>query len=322
MRRGALLILLFFICGCGVSTVSNPVPNNLNIKNGNFSGAAVGAFVNGLVNLSSFQTSSGKNLAVVLWYVSWTDLFPTADADTVYANGSVPLITWEPWITNPAGTLEAIAAGSYEAYVRSFLSAAKAWGKPVFLRFAHEMNGNWYPWDGAHNGGAGGPAKYIKAWRYIYNVRQAVGADNVYLVWCPNNTNQPGDACNQAAAYYPGDQYVDWVGMDGYNWGYSDWQSFDGLFNNIYSTLTALTQKPLMIGEFSSAEQGGSKAAWISDALQKIRSTGYSRIKLFCWFNIDKTPNNERDWRVSSSSSAEAAFKNSLQNSYFLDRII
>ena len=319
MRRGALLILLFFICGCGATTVSNPVPdNNLKIKNGNFSGAAVGAFVNGLGNLSSFQASSGKNLAVALWYVSWTDLFPTADADAVYANGSIPLITWEPWITNPAGTLEAIASGSYEAYVRSFLLAAKAWGKPVFLRFAHEMNGNWYPWDGEHNGGVGGgPDKYKKAWLYIYNVRQAVGADNVYLVWCPNNTNQPGDAWNTIAAYYPGDQYVDWVGMDGYNWGYTSWQSFDAVFGSLYQTLTFLTQKPLMIGEFSAAEQGGNKSAWITDALLKISST-YGRVKIFCWFNINK----ERDWRTCSSPSAEAAFRNSLQNSYFLDRII
>jgi hypothetical protein len=284
-------------------------------------GVAIGAFVNGLDKLAAFQSASGKNLAVVLWYLSWTDAFPAVDADRVCANGSLPLITWEPWITDQAGTLDAIAAGSYEAYVRSFLLAAKDWGKPVFLRFAHEMNGNWYPWDGAHNGGAGGPAKYIKAWRYIYNVREAVGASNVYLVWCPNNTNQPGDAWNNIAAYYPGDQYVDWLGMDGYNWGYSGWQSFDALFSNIYSTLTGLTAKPLMIGEFSSAEQGGDKAGWICDALQKIRSN-YPRIKMFCWFNINKESYNERDWRIDSSASAEAAFKNSLQNSYFLSTIL
>ncbi len=284
---------------------------------GNYAGCAVGAFINGLSNLPSFQTSIGQNLAVVHWYVAWPGAFPAADAETVHANGSVPLITWEPWITDAAGTLDAIAGGKYEAYVRSFFLAAKAWGKPLFLRFAHEMNGNWYPWDGEHNGGAAGAEKYKNAWHYIYNVRKSTGAENVFLVWCPNNASLPGDPWNDFAVYYPGDQYVDWVGLDGYNWGYSGWQSFDEIFSGAYRQLTALTARPLMIGEFASAEQGGDKAAWIAEALNKIDST-YTGVKLFCWFNIDK----ERDWRLGSSDSAEAAFRNSLQNISFLARIL
>jgi beta-mannanase len=290
------------------------------IKTGNFSGAAVGAFVNGLSNLPSFQTAINKNLAVVLWYVPWPNPFPATDADTVNANGSVPLITWEPWITDAAGTLEAIAAGSYEAYVRSFFLAAKTWGKPLFLRFAHEMNGNWYPWDGEHNKNEGEGEevgeRFKKAWRYIYNVRQSVGADNVYLVWCPNNDNQPGETWNTPAAYYPGDQYVDWVGLDGYNWGGSEWESFDAVFGAAYAALTGLTAKPLMIGEFAAAEQGGDKAAWITDAFNQILSS-YPRIKMFCWFNLNK----ERDWRIDSSAAAAAALRNVLQSAAFLDKI-
>jgi mannan endo-1,4-beta-mannosidase len=311
-----LFVLLLFLCGCETLPVSrSAIPDR--VKAGNYTGTAIGAYVDGLGNLAAFQASIGKNLAVVLWYVPWTEPFPAADAATVNANGSVPLITWEPAIAGHAGTLEAIAAGSYEAYVRSFLQAAKDWGRPVLLRFAHEMNGNWYPWDGVHNGGTEGAARYKRAWKYIYNVRESVGAGNVSLVWCPNNTDQPGDLWNNLAAYFPGDQYVDWVGMDGYNWGGTAWQSFDAVFSDAYSVLTALSAKPLMIGEFACAEEGGDKAAWISDAFLKMR-TGYPRVKLFCWFNINK----ERDWRTNSSASAEAAFKNSLQNSYFLDTIL
>ncbi|MBN3033694.1 MAG: hypothetical protein JW873_06330 [Candidatus Saganbacteria bacterium] len=281
-----------------------------------FSGCAVGAYVNGLANLPAFQAVIGKKLAVILWYVHWPEPFPLAEVETADRNCSVPLITWEPWVTDAAGTLEAIAAGSYEAYVRSFFLAAKSWGKPLFLRFAHEMNGNWYPWDGAHNGGAEGGARYKKAWKYIYNVRQAVGADNVFLVWCPNNAGLPDEPWNDFAAYYPGDRYVDWGGLDGYNWGYSSWQSFDAIFGGAYRTLTALTGKPLMIGEFASAGPGGDKAAWITDALQKMIST-YPRIKVFCWFNINK----ERDWRIDSSPAAAQAMKNALQSALFLAKI-
>jgi len=284
---------------------------------GDFSGCGIGAFVNGMENLSSFESMAGQKLAVVLWYVPFSDPFPTAEANLVDANGSIPHITWEPWITDSPGTLEAIASGSHEAYIRGFIQAAKDWGKPLFLRFAHEMNGNWYPWDGFNNGQTAGPAKYKQAWIYIYNIREEIGAENVNLVWCPNNTNQPNETWNDISNYFPGDQYVDWVGMDGYNWGCGSWQTFDQVFQSAYQSLAALTDKPIMIGEFGSAEQDGNKAAWIADAFLKIKNN-YPRIKVVCWFNINK----ERDWRIESSASSEAAFKSSVSDSYFIRSLL
>jgi beta-mannanase len=311
------LIPLLFLLGCGSFNLIGNGAQNGEIS-GDFSGCAVGAFVNGMENIPSFEALIGKKLAVVLWYVHWQDPFPSAEADSVSSNGSIPLITWEPWITHPLGTLEAIASGSYEAYAKEFLLAAKAWGKPLFLRFAHEMNGNWYPWDGWHNGAAtSGPTVYKRAWIYIYNLRQELSANNVNLVWCPNNHSQPAEAWNDISDYYPGDQYVDWIGMDGYNWGYTEWQTFDSIFGGIYSQLTQLTSKPLMISEFASAtSETNSKPTWITDTFDKIESQ-YPSIKLFCWFNINK----ERDWRVDSSSDSATAFKNALQKPYFLGKI-
>src|SRR3989338_3279328 len=310
MRLVLFLLLVLLLSGCGASSVIQKI----DYMSGDFTGCAVGAYVNGVANLPGFQTLIGKNLAVVLSYVHWQDPFPSAEADIVAANHSIPLITWEPWITDEAGNLNAISTGYYESYVREFIQAAKDWGKPLFLRFAHEMNGNWYPWDGLHNGQD--PGKYKQAWIYIYSVREELAADNVYLVWSPNNANMPEADWNVLSAYYPGDQYVDWIGMDGYNWGYADWGSFESVFGDVYQTLAALTDKPLMIGEFASAEQGGSKAGWITDALAKIKAE-YPRIKIFCWFNIDK----ERDWRVTSSATAETSFNQALQDGYFLDKI-
>lgn len=268
-------------------------------------------------NIGAFETLAGKKMAVILWYVHWSDPFPKTPAEQVSANNSIPLITWEPWITNEAGTLLSIASGSYESYVREFFLAAKAWGGTILLRFGHEMNGNWYPWDGAHNGGSTGPDKYKQAWLYIYSVRKAVGADNVKLVWCPNNSDLPAESWNAAVNYYPGDAYVDWLGMDGYNWGRERWQSFDEVFADIYGKLTLLSSKPLMIGEFASGtNEADDKGAWITDAFEKIRTT-YPRVKLFCWFNINK----ERDWRVDSPPAAAAAFKLALQNDWFLGKM-
>ena len=283
---------------------------------GNFTGCATGAYVNGLENLASFESLSGKKLAVVSIYIHWPNAFPSSEVDQIYANGSIPLLTWEPWIANQSGTLESIAAGSYESYVRDFMQAAKNWQKPLLLRFAHEMNGNWYPWDGFHNGAAAGPAAYKRAWQYIYNVRADLQATNIKLVWCVNNTNVPSDSWNNIAAYFPGDGYVDWLGIDGYNWGYDDWQSFHQAFSAGYAQLTALSNKPLMVGEFAAAEQGGDKAAWITAALADLENS-FPRVKLFCWFNINK----ERDWRIDSSASAAAAYRDALQKAYFSDKI-
>jgi beta-mannanase len=284
---------------------------------GDLAGCGLGAFVNGMRNLPVFQTMIGKKLAVVLWYVHWQEPFPVSEADVVYNNGSIPLITWEPWVSHPSGTLTAIAAGEYDNYVREFMRAARDWGKPLFLRLGHEMNGNWYPWDGFHNGGESGPEKYRQAWLYIYNVREELKAENVNLVWCPNNINVPNAAWNNIAAYYPGDQSVDWVGMDGYNWGFADWQSFRSVFNEGYRSLAALTDKPIMIGEFASSEQGGDKAAWIKEAIFNIKND-FPRIKLVCWFNINK----ERDWRLDSSIDPNKVFQAAIGDRYFIENLL
>lgn len=278
----------------------------------NFPGCAVGAFVNGLENLENFQKQIMKKLALVLIYTHWTDPFPLAEVEKIYQNGSIPLLTWEPWITDPAGALDAISRGKYEAYVRDFIQALKDWGKPIFLRFAHEMNGNWYPWDGDHNGKKQGPEKYKQAWCYMYNVKEQLGAANAQLVWSPNNYSKPMELWNDLKNYYPGDQYVDWLGMDGYNWGGGSWYCFDLVLGNTYAQLTALTSKPIMIGEFGCAANGGSKAAWIKEALHRIK-TVYPQIKAFCWFNVDK----ERDWRID-----ETAFRQAIADRYFVEKML
>jgi hypothetical protein len=276
-------------------------------------GCALGAFPNGILNLANIQSRIGKKLAVVLIYSHWLDEFPLDEVKAIAKNGSVVLITWEPWVTHPLGTLNAISTGVFADYVTKFIQAAKDFNQPILLRFAHEMNGNWYPWDGAHNKGS----SYLEAWRYIYNVREEIGATNVKLVWSPNNFDIPNEEWNKIAAYYPGDEYVDWLGIDGYNWGYDKWQSFDEVFGQAYQELVKLSTKPIMIGEFASAEQGGSKSDWLLDAFTKLEQK-YPQIKLCCWFDINK----ERDWRLDSSAAALKAFQRGVAGSYFQECLL
>jgi beta-mannanase len=151
------------------------------------------------------------------------------------------------------------------------------------LRFNHEMNGWWFPWaegrtsTGVVNGNS--PGDYVKAWRHVHDIFTRVGATNVSWLWSPNivavNTNYA-----DLASVYPGDAYVDWTGVDGYNWGTSDpdfdWQSFADVFGDIYPKLAA-KGKPIIIGEMASDEVGGSKAQWIDDIIPTLKTRRHGR---------------------------------------------
>ena len=160
------------------------------------------------------------------------------------------MINWEPFDVD----FDDIISGELDTTIRERADGAKALGERLFLDFAAEMNEE-EGW-GGHD-----PAKYVAAYRHIHDIFEARGATNVVWAWCPNVTDSP-DA-PPVMAYYPGDRYVDWTGVDGYNWGTSDpdfrWQSFGQLFSDIYAKLAA-KGKPILIGEMASDEVGGSKS--------------------------------------------------------------
>jgi hypothetical protein len=228
-------------------------------------------------------------------------------------NHIIPLITWE----QGGFDLVQLAEGAYDAILKLRAQQAKALGAEIFMRWGHEMNGNWYPWSGAMNGGmlGDGPGKYIRAWRHVHDVFKAEGADNVVWVWCPLVTDVPAEPWNHWANYYPGDEYVDWIGMDSYNWGSSSnccvWQDFTTLTDALYQDYASMG-KPLMLPETASAEVGGDKAAWIDD-FHMLLKTKYSAIRAVVWFDIDK----ETDWRVDSSPKTLEAFKRMAHDPWF-----
>jgi hypothetical protein len=177
------------------------------------------------------------------------------------------------------------------------------------LRFAHEMNGDWYPWAVGVNGNTSDD--YVAAWRHVHDLFRSVGVSNVRFLWSPN-VPVSGQTSDLAAAY-PGANMVDILGLDGYNWGAGDgheWTEPDMLFDEGLNQLRALDgRQPILISETSSAEGSGlgqSKAQWIA----KLMSHGSSqkRVTGFIWFDVNK----ERDWRINSSQAAQEAFKASL----------
>jgi hypothetical protein len=253
--------------------------------------------------LRRYAHLAGRKPAVVMWYQQWSDaLFYPVQLRHVAAVGALPIITWDPMSNGKGIPLALIAAGSYDSYIKASARAAVRWGRSMYIRFANEMNAKSSAYGPGHDGDT--PGLFVAAWRHVVRIFRNEGARNVEWIWSPNvycDDKCPFDA------YYPGDAWVDWVALDGYNYSSVDhvpWMSFNQIFHPSYKLLTALTSKPVMIGETASTEQGGDKAKWILNALHALRRQ-YPRVHALVWFDRIK----ETDWRVNSSPASLAAWR-------------
>lgn len=287
------------------------------VKQG-LAGCWIGAFIEDVPSakdIDRFQEDYGKRPALVSIFLDWGRYPEERVVHDVYGRDGTLMVTWEPWTaaTQKGIDYDALLAGSEDAYIRTFALKMKAIEKPVFLRFAHEMNGDWYPWSGQKIGGE----KYQRLFRHVRKVFESVGADKVRWVFSINAENVP--PANAYEACYPGDRYVDYVGLDGYNWGstrsWGRWRSFQDVFSGPYEEVLKKFRKPVLIAEFGSASSGGDKAEWIREALESMRTM--PELKGFVLFNKDK----EADWRFSQDAPAGKALYEGLKSPYFWDRI-
>jgi hypothetical protein len=243
------------------------------------------------------------------WVVSyrfWNDTLDPADFTNAAAAGCGVIVTLEPWTAAHAAiSLTSISSGGQDATLATFAAWMAAAPCPVILRFAHEMNGAWYPW-----GTANSAADYIAAYRYVTTYMRA-HAPAVKHFWCPN-VNPPDAPTIPFTAQYPGAAYCDYVGLDGYNWVAvkgAPWQSLDTVMGSSYDVLTALAPgRPVVIGETSCNPVGGDKALWIAQAWLTTIPTRMPAVVIACWFNYDKSGAGEADWRFDSSSDPQTAF--------------
>ncbi len=279
-----------------------------------------------LSELAHYEQAMRHPMSIVHWYAlwgGWKSAFSRADLDAVSAHGSLPMITWEPWsgsAADPAWSLgQAILSGRSDAYITSWAQGLAAYGKPVVLRFAHEMhNQPAYPWAVGVNGNTA--ADYVSAWNYVRTIFKQAGATNVLWVWNPN-TLGTAPASTYEPIYqslYPGDDQVDFVGLDIYNtgpqlnWGAPYWRTFRQVLAEPYAAITALSSKPVLLPEVGCTEIGGSKATWIEDALASGLDQ-FPRVRALVWFDVDK----EQPWSLSSSQASLAAWDAASANARF-----
>jgi endoglucanase len=272
--------------------------------------------------VGGFEALAGKHLGVVNFFVG-NGTFPTSAADRISTRGSLPMISLSPGSYN----LTQIAGGSDDAAYHNFAKQAKAWGKPVLVRWGWEMNGNGYAWAGSTNGAdtTAGP-KYVNAWRHVVDIFRAEGAGNVKFVWCIDAWGRgPADGAkgkwNYFGNYYPGDNYVDWAGADGYQWPSSGYNTFGAIFDDPNLSASFLSTmknehptKPVIIGEMAASNTDTRAAGWIDDAYKSAAST-YTNVKAMCWFNKDQDGSY---WTLKSGSAQTNAYKTAVSSTAFV----
>ncbi len=215
--------------------------------------------------------------------------------------GKTLLVFWEP----DTG-YDPIINGSYDSEIIQFAAGAKSYGYPIILVPFDEMNLNENNWGPGINGNT--PQKFITAWKHIHNLFSEV--TNVKFAIDYNNVSIPNTSDNTYEDYYPGNDYVDIVGIDGYNFG-NPWQTFSDVFSNALAEASTFN-KPIYLLAIGSAP-GSQKASWISDGLGTYLQNNYPNVIGWVWFNHNK----ETDWRVNSDSNSLQAFKTSNSTKNF-----
>ena len=247
--------------------------------------------------VSAFTAATGVSPGLVVYYSGWQERFQTGFAGQAARHGAVPLVQMEP---TGAG-LAAIAAGRYDAYLRSYALAVKSFGRRVILSFGHEMNGYWYSWGNQHTS----PAVFVAAWRHVVTVFRRQGVRNVTWLWTVNIID-PRGGIGSPGPWWPGNSYVNMVGIDGY-YLEPGW-TFASLFGPTIKAVRALTLDPVLISETGAAPAVGQPGK-IADLFAGVRAYG---LLGFVWF--DAIAHHElprygvRDWQLTGPA-AFAAFR-------------
>jgi hypothetical protein len=270
--------------------------------------------------ITALRGRLGVQPGVLNFYRSIGQGFTAGDVSRAVSKGCTPLITLEfcpegktGVVKQPSYSLGKIADGAHDAKIRAYARTARNARAEIWIRPFHEMNGDWYSWCGTVNGNT--PYQFRRAWQHVRNIFIAEGATNVKFVWCPNHESVPNTSGNSIGAYWPGEAYVDYMALDGYNFSTTlrrvRWRSFADLYAKPYATLCSLSAtRPIIVAETASVSNGGDKARWIRDMFSVIPQR-FPRIVGICWYN---SGNSGRNWPIESSSPSLQAFRLGVAN--------
>ena len=291
-------------------------------------GASDNSQVDSYENIIDLEDSLRVTFPIIHIYKAWGEKreheFPKIEVETIYELGSIPMITWEPWVgafsiqnypniepsieKRDKGSLASIASGNYDSYIVRWALGAKKFGHPVYLRFGHEMNDPYhYPWGPQNNF----TQDYVDAWLHVYDIFKNNKVDNIIWVWNPHLSYD-------FEGYYPGDNYVDVISFGILNFGtslsWSKWWRFEELLSNSYDKLLKLN-KPMMISEFGSLSVGGERSLWFKDAFTLIPKD-YRAINSIVFFHYPNETSTDKalDWYFLEDKKVTTEIITQMQN--------
>ena len=253
-----------------------------------------------------------------------------------WSRGMLPMLTWESRpiaaqndvVVEPDYSLPRILDGAFDEYLHRYAQSVAQTGLPLAIRLDHEMNGTWYPWSEQRGDGSSlngnSPGQYAEMWRHVHDIFEQEGANEyVIWVWAPNRIDKlPPDmrTLEYLQRYYPGDEYVDWVGMSGYlrpPFKTGESLTFDGTFGATLAQLRQVADKPIILAEVGASEIEGHKPAWVRSFFEGLGKPENDDIVGFSWFSLAITTyvQGERatnDWRIDSRADSLAAFRDGL----------
>ncbi|MFJ2753620.1 glycoside hydrolase family 26 protein [Streptomyces sp. NPDC087297] len=236
---------------------------------------------------------------MIVYFAGWGDGFDATATRNAWNAGALTVVSWEPHGTK----LARIADGASDRYIRAYAQAVRKLNIPIAISFADEMNGDWEQWGASE----AAPRDYVRAWRHIHRVFADAGATNVIWTWAPNII-QPGTH-KDLSRYYPGDKYVDWVGLVGY---FTDWDphSFTGLFGATLTEIDRFSRKPRLLLE-TAAMPGRHRTEDVRALFAGI--TASPGIVGFSWFDHKA----RADWRLATSPEGTAEFRRMAANALY-----
>ncbi|NLF38715.1 beta-mannanase [bacterium] len=339
MQQVAASLLSIFLCGwCCAQAPIEPPPAGY-YYHGVYPGGVTGEEDDITpAGVASYESHAGKRVAWVYFSHNWyrDRSFPLATASWISASGSVPFVrlmlrdSARQDRRNHVFTLKRLLKGVFDEDLRAWARSARDFSAPLIAEFGTEVNGRWFPWNGRWNGrgrkkGYGdptepnGPERFRDAYRHIVDLARSEGATNVLWVFHVNNEDWPAVSWNRFENYYPGDDYIDWLGVSVYGAQTpreDAWPLFRPLMDAVYPRLAALSSnKPVALLEFGACRNNplGDQAAWADAALSDILASRWPRLLGFSWWNEwwqnDNNPAHDTTMRLEDNPALSNVFR-------------
>lgn len=297
--------------------------------------------------IKDFEALSMKKMAWLPFTQHWFNgmAYPKESIHTIYESGSIPYVRFHPRSTlkqfqkETKFSLINIINGKFDAELYQWAKEAKADKIPFIMDFGLEMNGNWFCWSGALNGagkkdGYGDPHKYDgaeqyrDAYRHIIDIFREVKVNHVTWFFHPTIMTEPKEAWNDPKLYYPGDDYIDWIGISIYgpfHPGEKYWDTFDEIMEGNYQKIAAISnQKPFAILELGVTDHHpmGKKPQWIKETFESIISKKYLDFKAVTyWHENWDNDGILTSLRIDSSKETLSAFRRAISDKHFTSKV-